>query len=41
MAQNEILEILDSLSSMQKDVVIQKRENIVKTKGVLPGNNNN
>ena len=41
MAQNEIFTILDSLSSMQKHVAIQKRENIVKTKGVLPGNDNN
>ena len=41
MAQNEIFAILDSLSSMQKHVAIQKRENIVKTKGVLPGNKNN
>ena len=36
MAQNEIFATLDSLSSMQKHVAIQKRENIVKTKGVLP-----
>ena len=35
MAQNEIFENLDSLSSTQKHVAIPKIENIVKTKGVL------
>ena len=39
MAQNEIFATLDSLSSMQNHVAIQRRENVVKTKGVLPGNN--